>query len=249
MSKIRLDHRVQELFPELSKTLIQSLIMQGQVSIDPVFDVGKFQTNLTKPGVQVPPDILLKVDYNPPKFVSRAGFKLEKALEHFGIDPKGMIVLDAGLSTGGFTDCLLQAGAKKVYGIDVGYGQVHEKIRTDPRVDVRERVNLRYFDDPIKVDMVTLDLSFISVLKVMDVINRILKPEGKLVVLIKPQFEAAKHEVGRGGIIKDEAIHQAVIDKIQKGITDQGFQFHGVTDSPILGATGNKEFLAYFTKI
>lgn len=240
MSKTRLDHRVQELYPNLSKTLIQSLIMQGKAFIE--------DQKVTKPGMQVPSDAKIVVHYDPPKFVSRAGFKLEKALDHFGIDPKGLTVLDAGLSTGGFTDCLLQRGAEKIYGIDVGYGQVHEKIRNNPRVDVRERINLRHFDDPITVDMVTLDLSFISVLKVMDVVKRILKPGGKLVVLIKPQFEAAKHEVGKGGIIKSPAVHEAVIEKVKKGIEAQGFECKGVIESPILGTEGNKEFLGYFVK-
>ncbi len=239
MAKKRLDQLVQEKYPQLSRTLIQSLIMQGKVRIgDQV---------VTKAGQATSEDVELVVDLEVPKFVSRAGFKLEKALDHFGIDVTDFVVLDAGLSTGGFTDCLLQHGAKKVYGIDVGIAQVHEKMRRDPRVVVMEQTNLRYLDQlPEKVDLATLDLSFISVLKVMDAVKRQLKTDGKLIVLIKPQFEAEKHQVGKGGIIKDPAIHQEVIEKITKGIEAQGFLCKGVVESPIEGGHGNKEFLAYF---
>ncbi len=241
MAKKRLDQLVQEKYPQLSRTLIQSLIMQGKVRIgDHV---------VTKAGQATAEDVELVVDLEVPKFVSRAGFKLEKALDHFGIDVTDFVVLDAGLSTGGFTDCLLQRGAKKVYGIDVGTAQVHEKMRRDPRVVVMEQTNLRYLEElPEKVDLVTLDLSFISVLKVMDVVKQQLKPEGKLIVLIKPQFEAEKHQVGKGGIIKDPAIHQEVIEKIKKGIEAHGFLCKGVVESPIEGSQGNKEFLAYFVQ-
>ncbi len=240
-NKIRLDQLVQKNHPELSKTFIQSLIMQGKVCINGV--------KMVKPGTQVAQDVAIEIDLEIPKYVSRAGLKLEKAVEHFGIDIKGLIVLDAGLSTGGFTDCLLQHGAKKVYGIDVGYGQVHEKIRKDPRVIVIERTNLRYLDKlPEAVDLITLDLSFISVLKVMDTICRELKPDGQLIVLIKPQFEAEKGQVGTGGIIRDPKLHEQVINKITAGIENRGFMLIGVTESPIEGAMGNKEFLAYFKR-
>lgn len=243
MSKIkkRLDQIVQEQQPQYSKTQIQSWIMQGKIKVD-----GQI---ITKPGTMVYESALLSYDIQEPKFVSRAGFKLEKALDHFGIDVAGLVVMDAGLSTGGFTDCLLQRGAAKVYGVDVGYGQVAEKIRKDPRVHLMERTNLREVRDLGQlVDLVTLDLSFISVLKVMDAVNAALKPHGKLLVLIKPQFEARKEDVGRGGIIKDEKVHQQVIERVRTGIEHYGFSCQGVTDSPIEGATGNKEFLGYFIK-
>lgn len=237
--KKRLDVVIQEQHPTLSKTFIQSLIMQGKVTVE-----GHV---VTKPGTQIRTDVHLEIDLHEPKYVSRAGFKLEKALDHFDIDVEGLVVLDAGLSTGGFTDCLLQHGTKKVYGIDVGYGQVHEKIRNDPRVVVMERTNLRYLDAlPEKVDLATLDLSFISVLKVLDVIKKLLKETGKLIVLIKPQFEAAKELVGKGGIIKDPKIHEKVINKVTEKIKGHGFELMGVIDSPIEGTMGNKEFLAYF---
>ena len=241
MAKKRLDALVQDLYPYLSRTHIQSLIMQGKVTVDGIA--------VTKSGVQFDESSNIIADLEVPKYVSRAGLKLEGAIEHFNIDVTDLVALDAGLSTGGFTDCLLQHGIKKVYGIDVGYGQVADKIRNDSRVIVRERVNLRNMP-PLEetVDIVTLDLSFISVLKVMDVVAHNLKKGGKLIVLIKPQFEAEKHQVGRGGIIKDSDVHKEVIDKVTSGILTHGFTLIGVIDSPILGGEGNKEFLAYFTK-
>jgi len=239
--KQRLDHRVSEMMPQYSKRQIQSWIMQGKVTVD--------KQIITKPGHQVGPDASISVDAQVPKYVSRAGVKLEKALEHFHIDVSGLVALDAGISTGGFTDCLLQHGVRKVYGIDVGYGQVHEKIQHNDHVEILERTNLRTLESVGElVDLVTLDLSFISVLKVMDAVTKILKPDGKLIVLIKPQFEAERHEVGKGGIIKDPAIHQKVIDCVVAGIQSHGFSLEGITESPILGGEGNKEFLAYFTR-
>lgn len=242
IEKKRLDQLIHEREPHYSRAQIQSWIMQGKVSIE-----GKI---ITKPGTIVAVDSNFTYDFKEPKYVSRAGFKLEKALEHFTIDVHGYVVMDAGLSTGGFTDCLLQNGAQKVFGIDVGYGQVHEKIRNDPRVEVMERTNLREVRDLGQlVDLVTLDLSFISVLKVMDAVNAVLKPQGKLIVLIKPQFEARKEEVGKGGIIKDPKIHEKVIAHVTAGIQGHGYSLIGVIESPIEGSTGNKEFLGYFVRI
>ncbi len=242
MAKKRLDTIIHEQNPDLSKSQIQSWIMQGKVKVDDKI--------ITKPGTMLNETVHVSYDIEQPKYVSRAGFKLEKALEHFAIDVHDLVVLDAGLSTGGFTDCLLQHGAKKVYGIDVGYGQVHEKIRHDPRVIVKERTNLRTLTQlEEKVDMVTLDLSFISVLKVMPAINELLKPQGKLIVLIKPQFEGKKEDVGAGGIIKDERIHERIVNQVTQGIAFYGYTCHGVSESPITGTMGNKEFLAYFSRI
>jgi 23S rRNA (cytidine1920-2'-O)/16S rRNA (cytidine1409-2'-O)-methyltransferase len=239
--KIRLDQRVQELAPHLSRTQIASLIMQGKVLVagEPA----------TKAGALVSSETELLLNFELPKYVGRAGFKLEHALQEFDLDVTGCVVMDAGLSTGGFTDCLLQRGAVKVYGVDVGYGQVHEKIRQDPRVVVMERVNLRHLESlPELVDLVTLDLSFISVLKVLDAVVRVLKPNGKLVVLIKPQFEAGKHQVGTGGVITDPAVHQQVIDDVTAGIEAAGFVFQKIVPSPIKGGDGNQEFLASFVR-
>lgn len=239
--KQRLDRLVQEKYPQLTRNQIQSFIMQGKVKVD-----GKVHA---KSGELINPGLAIILEDDTPKYVCRAGFKLEKALEHFGISVVDKVILDAGLSTGGFTDCLLQYGAKKVYGVDVGYGQVHEKIKANSRVLIMERTNLRHVKTIGElVDLVTLDLSFISVLKVMEAVTSVLKQGGFMIVLIKPQFEAQKEQVGRGGIIKDEKVHEQVIEKVVSGILQHGFALCGVTDSPITGSSGNKEFLAFFEK-
>lgn len=241
-NKMRLDQLVHERFAQYSRRQIQSWIMQGKVSVDGVVQ--------TKPGVSVADDVRIDLAVEEPKFVSRAGYKLERALDHFDVNVKDLVVMDAGISTGGFTDCLLQHGARKVYGIDVGYGQVHEKIAHDSRVVLRERTNLREVRDlGEKVDLVTLDLSFISVLKVMEAVCAVLKTDGKLIVLIKPQFEAERGAVGRGGVIKDSLLHERIVNRVVEGIKSFGFQLIGVIESPIEGASGNKEFLAYFERI
>lgn len=239
--KERLDILVLEKFPQYSRQQIQSWVMQGKVRVD--------EKIITKPGVATSREAVIEIQIEEPKYVGRAGLKLEKALDHFNIDVTGLIVLDAGLSTGGFADCLLQHGAAKIYGVDVGYGQVAEKIRQDPRIVLMERTNLRTLETVGElVDLVTLDLSFISVLKVMDAVERVIKPQGKLIILIKPQFEAEKHEVGAKGIIKDSKIHEKVIKTVKEGIESRGYECMGVIDSPILGGSGNKEFLAYFQR-
>ncbi len=239
--KKRLDQLVQELAPHYSRRQIQSFIMQGMIFVD--------GNKVTKPGMQFNVDTPIQLKIDIPKYVSRAGLKLEHALKEFGIDVGGLVVLDAGLSTGGFTDCLLQHGAKHLYGVDVGFNQAHEKIRQDDRVSVMEQTNLRTLEKlPELVDLVTLDLSFISILKVMEAVTNLLKKDGQLVTLIKPQFEAERHEVGRGGIIKDPEIHEKVVHKVTSGIKDYGFELIGVTESPITGAEGNKEFLAHFKR-
>lgn len=245
-NKIRLDALVCQLYPQYSRQQVQSWIMQGKILVDDKI--------VAKSGTQVKQDAKIVITASDPKYVGRAGFKLEGALQNFEIDVKDLVALDAGLSTGGFTDCMLQAGVKKVYGIDVGHAQVHEKIRQDSRVVVAEHLNLRHTQEVLallngeKVDIVTLDLSFISVLKVMETVIAVLKPQGKLVVLIKPQFEAEHHEIGKGGIVKDENVHKKIVEKITSGICDNGFELIGTMLSPIEGATGNKEFLAYFKK-
>jgi 23S rRNA (cytidine1920-2'-O)/16S rRNA (cytidine1409-2'-O)-methyltransferase len=242
IKKERLDKRIQELFPNLSRNQIQGFIMQGKAKVDGVVQ--------TKSGTMINvEEAVIDLDETVPKFVCRAGHKLEGALDHFGIDVHNKTILDAGLSTGGFTDCLLQKGAKKIYGVDVGYGQVHEKIRRDERVEIMERTNLRYLKTVGElVDIVTLDLSFISVLKVMEAVVSVLKPNGILIVLIKPQFEARRDQVGKKGIIKEDSIHQEVVDRVTTGIADCGFSFCGIVESSITGATGNKEFVAYFQR-
>lgn len=240
--KRRLDHVLAELYPQLSRTLLQSFIMQGKAKIN--------DKACSKPGTQVDDSDVVTLDTEEQKYVSRGGFKLEAALTHFNVNVTGLVALDAGISTGGFTDCLLQNGIKKVYGIDVGYGQVHEKIRNNPQVVVLEKTNLRHLENlPERVDIVTLDLSFISLLKVIPTLINLLNPNGKIIALIKPQFEAERNDIRRGGLVKDEAVHKKVIEKVTSGMRDLGFECQGIIDSPILGATsGNKEFLGLFVR-
>jgi 23S rRNA (cytidine1920-2'-O)/16S rRNA (cytidine1409-2'-O)-methyltransferase len=241
--KIRLDLAVAQQFPAYSRQQIQSWIMQGNVRVD--------NQIITKVGTLISPDGHIVCDNKEPKYVSRAGYKLEKALHEFSISVSGLVCLDAGISTGGFTDCLLQHGAQKIFGVDVGYGQVHEKIRNDPPVVLLEKTNLRNLTPDMlgqQVDLVTLDLSFISVLKVMSAVIACMKPDARLIILIKPQFEAERHEIGKGGIIKNEAVHARVVETVKKGIESYGFTCVGITESPITGTMGNKEFLAYFTR-
>ena len=240
--KQRLDLLVLERYPSLSRNQIQSLIMQGKVLV-----AGK---PVTKPGTPIVSDAEIQLIQEQMKYVSRAGFKLEAALEAFKVDVKDLIAVDAGISTGGFTDCLLQNGIARVYGVDVGYGQVHDKVRTDKRVVLLEKTNVRYLESlPELVDIATLDLSFISLLKVMPAISKLIKPNGRIIALIKPQFEAEREEVSKGGVIKDEKIHQKVVEKIKQGMAEWGFVMKGVIESPITGATaGNKEFLALFER-
>ena len=209
-----------------------------------------------KAGTPVPATATVVITAEQPKFVCRAGLKLESALDHFKIDPTGMLVLDSGLSTGGFTDCLLQRGARRVIGVDVGYGQVAEKVRVDPRVAVMERTNLRHVslgDIPTAgalVDLVTLDLSFISSLKMRDTVCGVLKPEGgQLLLLIKPQFEAGRGEVNTGGVVRDADVRAKVVSSVIEGWKEVGFECSGWIESPIRGATaGNIEYLAHFVR-
>jgi len=241
--KKRLDLLVADQNSHLSRNQIQSFILQRKVKVD--------DRIVDKAGTIVAVDSKIELDAQVPKYVSRGGFKLEAALDHFNVDVKDLVAMDAGISTGGFTDCLLQRGIKRVYGIDVGQSQVHESIRQNPRVMLLEKTNLRLLERlPEKVDLVTLDLSFISILKVMPAILNLIKPTARIITLIKPQFEAEREDIRRGGVVKDDSVHQRVIEKIKNGMSELGFECAGIIDSPILGATsGNKEFLGMFRKI
>jgi 23S rRNA (cytidine1920-2'-O)/16S rRNA (cytidine1409-2'-O)-methyltransferase len=237
--KVRLDLLVQTKLPGVSRTQVVNLIAQGQVSVNGLV--------VTKRSQQVLSSSEIVCKASAPKYVSRAGLKLEYALEKFKIDVIGKIALDAGLSTGGFTDCLLQHGASKVYGVDVGTNQAHPKISSDQRVCVLEQTNLRYLEKlPELVDLVTLDLSFISLLKVISNIIKFLKPAGLLVVLIKPQFEVGPENIGTGGIVKNTKARNLAVQNVLAGIKQAGFTLIGLIDSPILGGDGNCEYLAYF---
>ncbi|KAK9836809.1 hypothetical protein WJX74_008516 [Apatococcus lobatus] len=245
--KQRLDEACQALRPELSRNVIQSWISLGKVQVD-----GKV---ISKAGAPVPAAADVQILAELPKFVCRAGQKLEAALDHFKVDVTGLTALDSGLSTGGFADCLLQRGAVHVYGVDVGYGQVAEKLRQDERLTVLDRTNLRYLTqqalgNAAPLDLATLDLSFISVLKVMPAVCSLLNPQGQLIVLIKPQFEAGKSQVGAGGVVRDPAVHKAVIESTINAIVDLGFTSSGWIESPIKGSMkGNTEFLAHFSRL
>lgn len=217
----------------------QALIMAGSVWTG--------DRRVDKPGQQL--DSLLTLEVRGPSlpYVSRGGLKLEKALDSFGIDPAGAVALDAGASTGGFTDCLLQRGARRVYAADVGVGQLDLKLRNDPRVVVMEKQNVRYLEAlPEKVDLVTVDVSFISLGLVLPALVRQLKPEGRLVALVKPQFEAGKAQVGKGGVVRDPGVHQEVLRKVVEAARGQGLHLTDLTWSPVRGPAGNIEFLAGF---
>ncbi|XP_044465334.1 hemolysin A isoform X2 [Mangifera indica] len=240
--KRRLDEVCLERFQQYSRTYIQSWILQGKVFVD-----GKM---VNKAGTPISDKAIVEINAEVPKYVCRAGHKLEAAIEQLNVDVVGKVALDSGLSTGGFTDCLLQYGALIVYGVDVGYGQVADKIRRDERVCVIERTNLRYLSIlPQKVNLVTLDLSFISILTVMPAVVNLMTEEATLVTLVKPQFEAHRSQVGGGGIVRDPLVHQEVLEKIIKGVENFGFQNKGWIESPLKGAEGNAEFLVCFSRI
>lgn len=239
--KKRLDDLCVERFEQYSKTFIQSWILQGKVFVN-----GKV---VNKAGNPVSDESVVEIRAEVPKYVCRGGYKLEAAIEQLNVNVNGKVALDSGLSTGGFTDCLLQHGAAFVYGVDVGYGQVADKIRKDERVSVVERTNLRYLSGlPQKVDLVTLDLSFISILLVMPAVVNVMKEEATLVTLVKPQFEARRDQVGKGGIVKDPLVHKEVREKIINGVENHGFCCKGWIESPLKGAEGNTEFLVCFTR-
>jgi 23S rRNA (cytidine1920-2'-O)/16S rRNA (cytidine1409-2'-O)-methyltransferase len=217
-----------------SRAKAQALIMAGEVSVE-----GK---TVIKAGTLVAEEAAIDI-LQPPPFVSRGGVKLNYALDRFQLDVSSKVAADIGASTGGFTDCLLQRGAGRVYAIDVGYGQLDYRLRQDKRVVVMERVNARYpISLPEKVDLATMDLSFISVEKVIPSVAQLLKDGGCLVVLLKPQFEAQRSEVGKGGIVKKPLVHARVLGRFIAWVTGHGFRLGGLVASPILGAEGNMEF-------
>ncbi|MDO9066338.1 MAG: TlyA family RNA methyltransferase [Chloroflexota bacterium] len=234
MAKRRVDTLIVERGLAESLAKAQSLIMAGKVMVE-----GKAGI---KPGSLVDEEAVINV-VEPPPFVGRGGIKLDYALDQFNLDVADKVVADIGASTGGFTDCLLKRGAKRVYAIDVGYGQLDYRLRQDPRVVVMDRVNVRYpFSLPEKADLATIDLSFISVEKVIPSVAQLVKEGGYLVVLIKPQFEARREEVGKGGIIKQSDVHARVLGRFIAWTVNHDICLHGLVASPILGASGNKEF-------
>ena len=241
--KKRLDVLLTERGHADSRTKAQAIIMSGQVYVG--------GQKADKPGVSYEEtvDIEVRESHTCP-YVSRGGLKLEKALRDFGVKPVEYVCSDSGASTGGFTDCLLQQGARKVFAIDVGYGQLDWKIRSDPRVVVMERTNVRYvtpeqLGEPL--DLSVVDVSFISLKIVLPVIKTFLKPTGQVLCLIKPQFEAGREKVGKKGVVRDPATHKEVLDDFVELADSLGMTILGLTFSPVKGPEGNIEFLAHLT--
>ncbi len=242
MSKrTRLDKLVLEMGLAPTRQRAQALIRAGQVLVDNVPS--------DKPGTLVSPDAQLRTRGEPLPFVSRGGLKLQAALDAFNVDPNDQVCADLGASTGGFTDCLLQRGAKMVFAIDVGYGQLAWSIRQDERVVVMERTNARHLESlPISPSLIVGDLSFISLAKILPAINKIAASPATAVLLIKPQFEVGRGNVGSGGVVRDPAIRQAAIDDVRSAAEHLGWTWNGSIPSPIAGAKkGNIEELVHLT--
>ena len=238
MSKKRADQLLVERGLAESRTRAQALIMAGLVMSG--------EKKIVKAGDMLAEDAVLEVRGKDHPWVSRGGLKLDHGLDHFGFDVTGALALDVGSSTGGFTDVLLSRGAAKVYAVDVGTNQLAWKLRQDPRVVVHEQTNARTLSAqiiPEPVDIIVCDASFISLSKVLDAALGLAKPGGKLVALVKPQFEAGRAEVGRGGVVRDPEVHQRVCHETRAWLESRGWRVVGVTESPITGPEGNKEFL------
>lgn len=242
--KMRLDLLLVEQGHAESRSKAQAYIMAGLVYLG--------EKKLDKAGMELPEDAALVVRGKEHPWVSRGGMKLAKALTEYAIDPTGLIAMDVGSSTGGFTDVLLANGAAKVYAVDVGTGQLDVKLRNDPRVVVMEQTNARHLTRAMvadEIDLVVCDASFISLTKVLPEALKLTKPRAQLVALIKPQFEVGKAEVSRGkGVITDPALHQWSCDTVRGWVVGEGWKEMGITESPIKGPKGNTEFLLYATK-
>ena len=240
--KKRLDVLLVERLYADSRTKAQAIIMSGNVYVN--------GQKADKPGTSFEETVDIEVRGAVCPYVSRGGLKLEKALRDFGVKPEGYVCSDSGASTGGFTDCLLQQGAKKVFAIDVGYGQLDWKIRSDERVVVMERTNIRYVtpeDLGEPLDLSVIDVSFIGLEIVLPTIKTLLKPTGQVLCLIKPQFEAGKENVGKKGVVRDPKIHKRVLDNFVSLVHSLGFRILGLTFSPVKGPEGNIEFLGHLT--
>ncbi len=241
MKKIRLDQLLLNNKLSESREKAQRLIRAGYVKVNDHI--------ITKPSSTFPHDVSIELKKKE-QYVSRGGYKLEKALKTFDINLNNLIALDIGSSTGGFTDCILQNGAKSVFAVDCGSNQLHYNLRQDPRVVVMEQTNARYLNSnliPVAVDFCSIDTSFISLTKILPPLKNIIKPEGIIVSLIKPQFEAGKEHVEKGGVVRDKNVHHAVIEKIKNfGVGTLGLRWMDYCNSPLKGPAGNIEFLAYW---
>ncbi len=217
-----------------TRSQARALIMAGRVWLG--------DQRVEKAGELLPADAELRL-LEPPRYVSRGGEKLEHALRSFQVDVEGLVCADFGASTGGFTDVLLQHGARRVYAIDVGRGQLHYRLRHDPRVVVMERTNVRYLETlPEPIDLVTIDVSFISLRLVLPAAWKVLAPGGRVIALVKPQFEAGRGKVGKGGVVRDLAVHREVLERVTATALDLGFSVEGLIRSPITGVEGNIEY-------
>jgi 23S rRNA (cytidine1920-2'-O)/16S rRNA (cytidine1409-2'-O)-methyltransferase len=226
-----------------SRERARALIMEGRVLVE--------GQTIDKPGTNVDEGARVQIRGEDFPYVSRGGKKLEAALEAFRVDPKGKVILDVGASTGGFTDCVLQKGAKRVYAVDVGYGQLAWKLQKNSRVVNLERTNIRYLkkeEVDEAFDLILVDTSFISIEKFLSHLLGFLKPGGGIISLIKPQFEVGKGEVGKGGVVREAALHQRVVDRISQFSRSLRLTVLGVTESPLLGPKGNREFFIYLKK-
>lgn len=242
MEKTRLDIAVTNLDPSLSRQAAQSYIMQGLVKVN--------DTVRTKPGYGVTEKDRITLLEPKRKYVSRGGLKLEQALRDFGIRPQGLTALDAGASTGGFTDCLLKHGAARVYAVDVGKGQLDCSLRDDPRVVNRENCNIRYLEPgavPEKMDLITMDLSFISIEKVLGTLKALLAEDGKIIALVKPQFEAGRGKTSKG-VVRKKEVHCQVLETVCRFCREAGLYPEALTYSPIKGPSGNIEFLLLLSR-
>lgn len=241
--KKRLDVLVCEQNPELSKSRAQAVIMSGAVFVDGQKEL--------KSGSMFPEDTIVEIRDHSLKYVSRGGLKLEKAMQEFPVELSGKVCMDIGSSTGGFTDCMLQNGAERVYAVDVGKGQLHYKLRNDPRVVVMEKTNIRYVtpeDLPEKIQFASVDVSFISLSLVVPAALPLLDEQKEMVMLIKPQFEAGKEKVGKKGVVRDPAVHREVIENTVRMIYENGLRVEGLSFSPVKGPEGNIEYLIHVRK-
>lgn len=241
--KIRTDLLLVQKNVAESREKARAMIMAGLVFVD--------GERVEKPGHLVPPSSRLLVKEPYPPFVSRGGLKLDAAFETFSLDVNGKTILDVGASTGGFTDCLLQRGAGKVIAVDVGYGQLHWKLRRDPRVVVLEKTNIRYLEVNSlgeKADGAVIDVSFISLKLVIPPVSPLLKECAFIVALVKPQFEVGKGQVGKGGVVRDPALHEQVMQELIRFFQTQGWETENRMPSPILGPKGNREFLVHLIR-
>ena len=239
-NKTRLDVLLTEQGLQESRQKAQATIMSGLVFVN--------GQRVDKPGTAIPNDAKIEIRGNTLKYVSRGGLKLEKAMAEFPIELNGCICGDIGASTGGFTDCMLQNGASKVYSVDVGYGQLAWKLREDPRVVCMERTNARYLTHeqiPQELDFASVDVSFISLGLILPALDGLLSPEGEAVCLVKPQFEAGREKVGKKGVVRDPAVHLEVLEAFLRHAKENHFTVLGITYSPIRGPEGNIEYLGY----